>query len=144
MSRGPGRWAWVVKPLDYGMRIPSIFFPAHRNPFVLGVAGGWVTWVLLFYSLVVRQRLRLGHWPYFGDPQTMGQPRFPIHDALVGCTLWTVLALAVLWSVLVVIQALLTRSLRLWHALAALLIAWTPLAIGVVAAPGGVLEWFFD
>jgi hypothetical protein len=126
------------------MKIPSIFFPAHRNPAVLGVAAAWTACVLLFYGLAWRERLRLGHWPYFMDPQTMGPPRFPIHHALTGYAILTVFWLAVLWSALVIIQASLTRPLRPWHALAALLIAWVPFGIGLLADPGGVVEWFFD
>ena len=126
------------------MKIPSIFFPAHRNRFVLAVAIGWAAWLALFFSYALRERLRIGHWPYFLDPQTMGLSRFPTHDALVGYGLIAVLALAALWSIAVVIQAVAMRPHRPLHAFAALFIAWLPLVLGVLLAPHGVFEWYFD
>lgn len=126
------------------MKIPSLFYPAWRNPIVLGVAVAWTVWVLFFYSLALRERIGLGHWPYFMDPGTIGKPRFPIHDMLVGYSLLALLGIAVVWSTLVVLQSLLMRPFRPWHALAALLIGWIPLLVGFMADPGGVFEWFFD
>ncbi len=111
---------------------------------VLGVAVAWTTWVLFFYSLALRERMRLGHWPYFMDPGTIGKPRFPIHDMLVGYSLLAVLGITVTWSVLVVLQAALTRPFRPWHALAALLIGWIPLFVGFIFDPGDVYGWFLD
>lgn len=126
------------------MKIPHTFFPAHRNRFVIAIAISWAAWLALFFSYAFRERQRIGHWPYFLDPQTMGLPRFPTHDALVGYGLLAVFALAVIWSVAVVVQTVVTRPHRPLHALAALLIGWLPLLLGVLLAPRGLFEWYFD
>ena len=126
------------------MKIPSFFTPARRHRFVLGVAGSWAAWLALFFSYAIRERLRIGHWPYFLDPQTMGVSRFPTHDALVGYGLLVVFALAVIWSTAVVIQVIAVRPRRPLHALSALCIGWLPLVLGVLLGPRGVFEWYFD
>jgi len=126
------------------MKTPSFFTPAHRNRFVLGVAVSWAAWLALFFSYATRERLRIGHWPIFLDPQTMGVPRYPTHAALVGYGLLVVSALAVIWSITVVIQVMAVRPRRPLHALAALGIGWLPLLLGVLLAPRGIFEWYFD
>ncbi len=126
------------------MKIPSFFFPAHRNRYVLAVGISWTLWLALFFSYAFRVRLRIGHWPYFLDPQTMGLPRFPFHDAVVGYSLLAVLAVAVIWSVSVVIQAAVTRPHRPLQAMAALLFSWSPLSLGILADPSGLFTWYLD
>jgi hypothetical protein len=133
-----------LRPLPNTLKILSFFFPAHCNRFVLGVAVCWAAWLALFFSYAARERLRIGHWPYFLDPQTLGVSPFPTHDALVRYGLLVVFALTVIWSVAVVIQVIAGRPRQPLQALGALCIGWLPLLFGVLFAPRGVFEWYFD
>jgi hypothetical protein len=126
------------------MKLPSIYFPAFRNHFVFAMAGMWVAWLILFFSYAIRERIRIGHWPYFLDPQTLGASRFPLHDAVVGYGLLIVFFLAIAWSLAVVIQSVTVRPRHPMHGLAALALGWLPLFLAILFAPNGLFEWYFD
>ncbi len=101
--------------------------------------------IALFYSLGLHARLRLGHWPSFGDNSLLSYDLFFfLHRAVVVAAVILLFGSPILWlSLMPAADA--GMSVRSY--LAKLVVFLTGLGSAILLAtydPGGLVNWFFD
>ena len=133
------------------MSISVTVEPAHPRlfsmPFTLleiAFLSALVTWPVSMYSLAMRARGILGHWPKYGAPDPKSLASLQGHWAL---TWWTLLAFAI--SLIAMPIAFLIERFILKRPPSRLLLlsyaAFAALGLFVwFVDPAGITEWFLD
>jgi hypothetical protein len=101
-----------------------------------------VVWLAFFYLLVLRTRLAVGHWPYYGhpDPKDTG---FDIHYFAVGLGLVAIPVFGLVASALGLFTWLRFRDVPWRLVLASFLVAVATI-LYLKTEPGDFIGWYMD
>lgn len=101
-----------------------------------------VVFLVLFYLLVLRTRLAVGHWPYLAHPDSSNTP-YGIHYFIVGVGLVTVPVFGFAASTLGLFTRLRFRDVPWWLVVAPLLVAVATI-VWLRIEPGDFIGWYMD
>lgn len=101
-----------------------------------------VVWLAIFYSLVLRTRIAVGHWPYYAhpDPKDTG---FDIHYFVVGLGLVTIPFFGLVASSLGLFTRLRFRDVPWWLVVAPFLVAVATI-VYLNVEPRDFIGWYMD
>jgi hypothetical protein len=116
--------------------------PLTKSRLLLVATAFPIAWLACFYSLVVRTRLAVGHWPYYAhpDPKDTG---FDIHYAVVMVGLLAIPFLGLAASSLGLFSRLRLRDVPRWLVVAPILVAVVTI-VYLNLEPGDFIGWFLD